>query len=106
MSAPAKKAQIPTASLYVLALRQAVRDGQMSSVATVDLGELSLEIRAGTDSLWAFVRRAGAGGLAVRAAYWPGRSNGRSSARAAVKSLGWNSPARSANMWWYFARAA
>jgi len=61
-----------SASPYVLALRQALRDGGTRTVTAFDIGALSVEVCAGQDSVWAFVRRAGAGGLAVRAAYLAG----------------------------------
>ena len=61
-----------SASPYVLALRQALRDGTTNTVTTFEIGALSVEVRAGQDSLWALIRRPGAGGLAVRAAYLAG----------------------------------
>jgi len=72
MPALARTAELPGVSLYVLALRKALQEGGGRRVATIDLGDLSLEIRAGDDSLWAFIRRDGAGGLAVRAAFLAG----------------------------------
>ena len=72
MSTTARTADIPNVSLYVLALRRALQEGGGRRVAKIDLGDLSLEIRAGDDSLWAFLRRDGAGGLAVRAAFLAG----------------------------------
>ena len=72
MSALTQTAEMPSVSLYVLALRKALQEGGGRRVATFDLDDLSLEIRAGDDSLWAFIRRDGAGGLAVRAAFLAG----------------------------------
>jgi len=72
MSALTQTAEMPSVSLYVLALRKALQEGGGRRVATFDLNDLSLEIRAGDDSLWAFIRRDGAGGLAVRAAFLAG----------------------------------
>jgi len=72
MSALTQTAEMPSVSLYVLALRKALQEGGGRRVATIDLDDLSLEIRAGDDSLWAFIRRDGAGGLAVRAAFLAG----------------------------------
>ncbi|RHW17533.1 hypothetical protein D1610_08720 [Sphingomonas gilva] len=61
---------IPAVSLYVLALRQALKAGR--TVARFELGELSVEIRAAADSVWALIRREGKGGLALRAAFLAG----------------------------------
>jgi len=72
MTATARAAELPNVSLYVLALRKTLQEGGGHRVATIDLDNLSLEIRAGTDSLWALIRRDGAGGLAVRAAFLAG----------------------------------
>ena len=72
MSALTQTAEMPSVSLYVLALRKALQEGGGRRVATFDLDDLSFEIRAGDDSLWAFIRRDGAGGLAVRAAFLAG----------------------------------
>jgi len=72
MSALADTAKLPSVSLYVLALRRALQDGAGRRVTTIGLRDLSIEIRAGDDSLWAFIRRDGAGGLAVRAAFLAG----------------------------------
>jgi len=72
MSTLTQIAEMPSVSLYVLALRKALQGGGGRRVATIDLDGLSLEIRAGDDSLWAFIRRDGAGGLAVRAAFLAG----------------------------------
>jgi len=72
MSATARTAELLNVSLYVLALRKALQEGGGRRVSKIDLGDLSLEIRAGDDSLWAFLRRGGAGGLAVRAAFLAG----------------------------------
>lgn len=66
------KTRHPPASPYVLALRQELADGGGKRVAGFNLGELTVEVRAGADSLWAFVRRAGQGGLALRIAYLAG----------------------------------
>ena len=60
------------ASPYVLALRQALKDGAGKRISSFSIGQLSVELVAGADSLWAFIRRDGAGGLALRAAYVPG----------------------------------
>lgn len=62
-------APTPT-SPYLLALREALRQSQ-PPLAAFDVGELGVELRATGDSLFAIIRRAGAGGLAVRAAFVP-----------------------------------
>jgi hypothetical protein len=59
-------------SHYVLALRQALADSAGRVVAGFTTGGLDVEIRAGTDSVWALIRREGQGGLALRAAYVAG----------------------------------
>lgn len=41
------------------------------------LGDLSLDLAAGKEALWLFVRRADAGGIALRAAAWPGEAKVR-----------------------------
>jgi hypothetical protein len=62
----------PPATPYVLSLRQLLAQGGGRRVTHFDLGELAVEVRAMHDSLWAIVRRAGQGGLAVRAAFLAG----------------------------------
>lgn len=64
--------EIPAVSPHLLALRQACREGAGSTIARFDLRELDVEIRTIGDSVWAFVRREGQGGLALRAAYLTG----------------------------------
>lgn len=58
------------ASPYLHALSAALRDGT-SPLARFDLGALTVEIRVTADSVFVLVRRPGAGGLAIRAAYLP-----------------------------------
>ncbi|MDF0488534.1 hypothetical protein PX554_10365 [Sphingomonas sp. H39-1-10] len=69
MATHARSQETVGASPYVLALRHALRDGTMRTVAEFDIGALRVELRVGQDSLWALVRRPNAGGLAIRAAY-------------------------------------
>ncbi|MBU3078085.1 hypothetical protein [Sphingomonas quercus] len=57
---------------YVLALREMLRKGGGAPVATFAVGDLSVDIVTGADSLWALIRREGRGGLALRAAYLAG----------------------------------
>ena len=56
----------------LLAFREAASHGLGKRIGTLRLGELSVEARAADDSVWVIVRRAGHGGLAVRAAYLGG----------------------------------
>ena len=60
----------PPASPYLLALREALRQ-HTDPLVRFDVGALGVEIVATDDSLFAIVRRPGAGGLAVRAAFLP-----------------------------------
>ncbi|MDF2494629.1 hypothetical protein [Sphingomonas sp.] len=55
-------------SPYLLALKDSL-DGGGKPIVGFDLGELTVEVRATHDSVFAIVRRPGEGGLAVRAAY-------------------------------------
>jgi hypothetical protein len=68
MATRAKKADTPGVSAHALALRQMTQDGGGTVISSFDVGDLSVEIRAGVDAVWAFIRREGAGGLALRAA--------------------------------------
>lgn len=63
-------ADAPAVSPYLLALRDLLRDGS-APLADFAVGELSVALHAGTDSVFAVVRRARGGGLAIRAAYVP-----------------------------------
>lgn len=60
-------------SPYVLMLRDELAQDAMTPVAKLALGPLEIEIRAGSDALWAFIRCA-SGGLALRLAHAPGRN--------------------------------
>lgn len=55
-------------SPYLLALRETIGD-RRDALAAFDMGELAVEVRAAHDSVFAIIRRAGAGGLAVRVAF-------------------------------------
>ncbi len=72
MATPALASDIPGVSPHVLALQKACRDGVAQPVAGFEVGELRVEVRANDDSVWAFIRRQGQGGLALRAAYLTG----------------------------------
>ncbi|MDR6789307.1 hypothetical protein J2Y58_002678 [Sphingomonas sp. BE138] len=62
---------IPGVSAYVLALRGELRNGGMERIELLQLGDLTVEVCRGRDSIWALVRRPGKGGLAIRAAFVP-----------------------------------
>lgn len=61
-------AEAPAVSPHLLALRDLLRE-RSKPLAQFDVGELGVALYAGTDSVFAVVRRERAGGLAVRAAY-------------------------------------
>ena len=59
--------QNPPVTPTLLALRDALGpDGKRLDL--FEVGDLSIELRAGNDALWAVIRRSGKGGLAMRAA--------------------------------------
>ncbi|RYD48389.1 MAG: hypothetical protein EOP60_15780, partial [Sphingomonadales bacterium] len=58
-------------SPQVLTLREALAD-RGKAVTSFVSGGVEIEVSAGTDSLWALIRREGEGGLALRAAYLGG----------------------------------
>jgi hypothetical protein len=72
MTALARPAAAHSVSPYVLALHHAIVSGATQPVAAIDIGDMPMEIRASADSLWAFIRREGKGGLAIRAAFLAG----------------------------------
>jgi hypothetical protein len=93
MATLARKSDAPGVSPYVVALRQMTQDGSSTSLSAFEMGDLSVEICAGADAVWAFVRRKGAGGVAIRAAALVGdfsctlkRTNGGESVRLHVAS--------------------
>jgi hypothetical protein len=65
-------AKASSVSPYVLALRAAAQR-LARPLARVEAGELAVEIVAEADSLWAFIRRPGRGGLAHRVAFFGGK---------------------------------
>lgn len=80
-------------SPYVLGVRQAFEDSG-KSITRFPLGELNVELRASQDSVWAFIRRRGQGGLALRAAYLAGAfscieagHNGDEAAKLKIRSI-------------------
>lgn len=68
MTGTALEADLPGVSGFVLALREELRAG-MKRLGSFELGDLAVEVCAGSDSVWALIRRPGSGGLALRAAY-------------------------------------
>lgn len=60
-----------SASPQVLVLREALKRG-LKRRGGFAIGDYDVEIGEGAESVWAIVRRAGRGGLAIRAAYVPG----------------------------------
>ncbi|WP_206245772.1 hypothetical protein [Novosphingobium terrae] len=64
--------QIAGLSPQVLALRAELAERSMRSIDAFSLGDLTVNVSEGRDSLWALLRRPGRGGLAVRLAYAPG----------------------------------
>lgn len=72
MATLAPDSDVPGVSPYVLALRQACREISSKPITGFRLGGLDIAIHAAADSVWAFIRRKGHGGLALRAAYLAG----------------------------------
>lgn len=62
---------IPGVSAYVLGLREELMGGAMKRLDRFGLGDLSVDICQGADSVWLIIRRPDKGGLALRAAYTP-----------------------------------
>ena len=58
-------------SAAVLALRGELANG-LRPVGSFAMGEREVDVCAGKDAIWAIVRRAGKGGLALRLAHCPG----------------------------------
>src|SRR4051812_37087804 len=58
-----------TASPYVLALREELREGRMKRLGRFGLGDLQAEVCRGRDAVWCIIRREGRGGLALRTAH-------------------------------------
>ena len=59
-------------SPYVLLLREELQSSKMETVAKLELRGRRIEVRRGSDSLWAIIRRGKSGGLAQRLAHTPG----------------------------------
>ncbi|HEY0624136.1 hypothetical protein [Sphingomonas sp.] len=60
------------ASPQVLMLREELRAGSMRPLGKLALRDLEIEVAVGQDSLWALIRRARRGGIALRIAHAPG----------------------------------
>lgn len=67
-----KHAGIVGTSPFVLALRNELQSGSLNKLNDFLLGDLSVELCSGQDSLWALIRRPKLGGVALRMAYAPG----------------------------------
>jgi len=72
MATTSQSLDVPGVSPYVLALRQACEESAGKKLAEFKVGQLDVEVRACADSVWAFVRRRGQGGLALRVAFLAG----------------------------------
>jgi hypothetical protein len=64
--------QLDGVSSLVLALRAELLSKSLSTIDSFTLGDHTVEVAAGRDSLWAIIRRARKGGLALRLAFAPG----------------------------------
>ena len=61
--------KLPMASPYLLALRETLAGGRIKQVGRFECGTLSVDLCVSTDSVWALIRRASQGGIALRAAF-------------------------------------
>ncbi|AGH51106.1 hypothetical protein G432_16940 [Sphingomonas sp. MM-1] len=59
------------ASPFVIGLKQTLADGEGRIAARFDINDLAGEVLISRDSVWVLIRREGAGGLALRAAFLP-----------------------------------
>lgn len=71
IASPLETTAIPGASPSVLALREELKERRMREIAQFEFSGRSVTVALGRDSLWAIIRRGGAG-VAVRTAYSPG----------------------------------
>lgn len=67
---PNAKAECP-ASPFVIGLQQMLADGSARAVGQFRIGDVASEALVSRDSVWILIRREGAGGLALRAAFLP-----------------------------------
>lgn len=70
ISSPLETEAVPGASPCVLALREELKERRMREIAQFEFSGRQVTIALGRDSLWAIIRRGGAG-VAVRTAYSP-----------------------------------
>lgn len=70
ISSPLETTAIPGASPSVLALREELKQRSMREIAQFEFSGRAVTVALGRDSLWAIIRRGGAG-VAVRTAYSP-----------------------------------
>jgi len=61
----------PAASPFVISLRSELQSGALRPLGKFSLGDLTVALCCGADSVWVLVRRPDQGGLALRAAYIP-----------------------------------
>lgn len=66
-----RRSDVPV-SPYVLSLQSELAGNAVQEIACFAVRDLSVTIATGSDSLWAIVRRAGKGGIALRVAQSPG----------------------------------
>jgi hypothetical protein len=59
-------------SPQLLALREELAEGSMRTLDAFSLGDMTLNVSEGRDSVWAILRRPGRGGVAIRLAFSPG----------------------------------
>jgi hypothetical protein len=67
MATMARELDLAGVSPYALALRHACTTGSGRTIGRFEVGQLDVEVGVASDSVWAFVRREGQGGLAIRA---------------------------------------
>jgi hypothetical protein len=67
---PSARTDYP-ASPFVIGLKQMLANGEGSIVGKFKIGDLASEVLVSRDSVWILIRREGAGGLALRAAFLP-----------------------------------
>ena len=71
MTTETRSRQPEVLSPYVLALGDELAGGTMRSLQRMKLGDLDVEVAQGHDALWIVTRRAGKGGVALRAVHLP-----------------------------------
>lgn len=71
MTTQTRSHQTEPLSPYALALRSELAAGTMCTLERMKLGDLDVEVAQGRDALWIVTRRAGKGGVALRAVHLP-----------------------------------